>query len=37
MIADTDWDWGCHGDWTVPAGAEWETVVGYPPAPRAAA
>lgn len=31
IIRETDWEWGCHGDWTVPAGNEWETTVGYPP------
>ncbi|PPQ73607.1 hypothetical protein CVT24_008065 [Panaeolus cyanescens] len=30
-IAETDWIWECHGDWTVPAGPEWETVTGSPP------
>ncbi|KIO02534.1 hypothetical protein M404DRAFT_147468 [Pisolithus tinctorius Marx 270] len=33
-IRDTDWAWGCFGDWTVPPGPEWETVGGwYPPEP----
>lgn len=31
MIKTTDWDWGCHGDWEVPPGHEWNTTVGYPP------
>ncbi|KAF9480866.1 phosphoglycerate mutase-like protein [Pholiota conissans] len=30
-IADTDWNWDCHGDWIVPSGPEWETVTGQPP------
>ena len=33
MIKDTDWTWGCHGDWDVPEGDEWHTVDGYPPQP----
>ncbi|KAI6002024.1 phosphoglycerate mutase-like protein [Pisolithus albus] len=33
-IRDTDWTWGCFGNWTIPAGPEWETVGGqYPPKP----
>jgi hypothetical protein len=32
MIAETDWEWGCSGNWSVPADEAWETVVGYPPA-----
>ncbi|CAL1711173.1 unnamed protein product [Somion occarium] len=31
MIATTDWEWGCHGGWEVPAGPEWNTTTGYPP------
>lgn len=34
MIANTDWNWGCHGNWTVPEGDEWQTTVGYPPPPQ---
>jgi hypothetical protein len=34
MIKDTDWNWGCYGDWTVPEGDKWDTNVGYPPAPK---
>ena len=30
-IEETDWYWGCHGNWTVPPGTEWETVTGQPP------
>ncbi|KAH6919137.1 histidine phosphatase superfamily [Coprinopsis sp. MPI-PUGE-AT-0042] len=33
-IAKTSWDWGCHGDWTVPPGTDWETVTGDPPAQK---
>ncbi|TFK34874.1 histidine phosphatase superfamily [Crucibulum laeve] len=31
IIANTDWQWDCHGDWTVPEGTEWETVTGDAP------
>lgn len=30
-IRETDWSWGCHGDWTVPPGEAWNTTTGYPP------
>ena len=30
-IVETDWNWGCSGNWTVPPGTEWETVTGQPP------
>ncbi|KAG8886734.1 hypothetical protein FRB98_001035 [Tulasnella sp. 332] len=30
-ISDTDWNWDCHGDWTVPAGTGWNTTSGTPP------
>jgi hypothetical protein len=30
-IRDTDWEWECYGDWTVPPGTAWETVTGQPP------
>lgn len=33
-IAETDWDWDCHGEWDVPPGPEWETLNGSPPARR---
>ncbi|KAJ7869626.1 phosphoglycerate mutase-like protein, partial [Mycena leptocephala] len=29
IIAGTDWEWDCHGDWEIPEG--WETVTGEPP------
>ena len=36
-IRNTDWDWGCFGNWTLPLGSEWETTGGwYPPPPRPA-
>lgn len=25
---DTDWEWGCHGDWEVPSGPAWNTTTG---------
>ena len=31
IIGETDWNWGCFGNWTVPAGDEWHTVDGTPP------
>jgi hypothetical protein len=31
IIAETDWDWDCHGDWSVPEGDDWHTVTGSPP------
>jgi len=31
MSKNTDWEWGCHGDWDVPPGNEWNTTTGYPP------
>jgi len=31
IIADTDWEWGCHGNWTLPEGPAWNTTSGAPP------
>src|SRR6267142_4284784 len=31
IIAHTDWDWACNGDWKVPAGHEWNTTTGDVP------
>ncbi|KAH9483581.1 3-phytase A [Psilocybe cubensis] len=31
IIKEVDWLYDCHGDWTVPEGTEWETVIGSPP------
>jgi len=31
IIAHTDWDWACHGDWEVPAGHKWNTTTGDVP------
>ncbi|KDQ12411.1 hypothetical protein BOTBODRAFT_634204 [Botryobasidium botryosum FD-172 SS1] len=30
-INETDWDWACRGNWTVPPGAAWNTTTGEPP------
>ena len=32
LIAGSDWDWTCHGNWTVPKGDAWRTFTGDPPA-----
>ncbi|KAF8811998.1 phytase [Phlegmacium glaucopus] len=34
IIRNTDWEYDCHGDWTVPPGTEWETVTGDSPKPK---
>ncbi|KAI0791592.1 phosphoglycerate mutase-like protein [Irpex lacteus] len=34
QIKNTDWIWGCHGDWSVPEGDAWHTTDGYPPLPE---
>jgi len=34
IIRSTDWQYDCHGNWTVPSGMEWETVTGDPPKPK---
>ncbi|TFY59888.1 hypothetical protein EVJ58_g5495 [Rhodofomes roseus] len=31
IIQETDWEWGCHGDWEVPQGPAWNTTTGSPP------
>ncbi|KAG6902042.1 hypothetical protein C0995_005252 [Termitomyces sp. Mi166 len=31
LLAETDWDWACNGNWTVPEGPEWITTTGSPP------
>jgi len=31
IIANTDWDWACHGDWKIPAGHDWNTTTGDVP------
>lgn len=33
IIAETDWVYGCYGDWHVPPGTEWNTTTGSPPPP----
>ena len=32
LVHGSDWDWTCHGNWTVPEGDAWRTVTGDPPA-----
>ncbi|CCM02907.1 uncharacterized protein FIBRA_05021 [Fibroporia radiculosa] len=31
IIEETDWEYGCHGDWEIPAGPAWNTTTGSPP------
>ncbi|TDL20712.1 phosphoglycerate mutase-like protein [Rickenella mellea] len=31
MIAETDWNYDCYGDWEVPPGTAWNTTTGSPP------
>jgi len=31
IISETDWDWACNGNWTVPPGVAWNTTTGEPP------
>lgn len=31
IIGETDWEYECHGDWTVPPGTAWNTTRGAPP------
>jgi hypothetical protein len=31
IIANTDWDWACNGDWKIPAGHDWNTTTGDVP------
>ena len=33
IVAETDWEYDCHGDWTVPPGTAWNTTTGSPPKP----
>ncbi|EJD54727.1 phosphoglycerate mutase-like protein [Auricularia subglabra TFB-10046 SS5] len=33
IIAETDWNYDCHGKWDVPAGPAWNTTTGSPPKP----
>jgi hypothetical protein len=33
IIAQTDWHYDCHGNWTVPEGTQWNTTTGDPPKP----
>ncbi|PVG01496.1 phosphoglycerate mutase-like protein [Serendipita vermifera] len=32
LVEGSDWDWTCHGNWTVPEGDAWHTTTGDPPA-----
>jgi hypothetical protein len=32
LVETSDWDWTCHGNWTVPEGDAWHTTTGDPPA-----
>ncbi|KAH9927417.1 phosphoglycerate mutase-like protein [Epithele typhae] len=36
IVADTDWNWACHGDWAVPPGTVWNTTTGDAPKPASA-
>ncbi|TFK45691.1 phosphoglycerate mutase-like protein [Heliocybe sulcata] len=31
IIKETEWEWGCYGEWEVPAGTAWNTTTGEPP------
>jgi hypothetical protein len=31
LLESVDWDWACHGDWTIPEGDAWQTTTGDPP------
>lgn len=31
IVRNTDWEYDCHGNWTVPPGTEWETITGDTP------
>ncbi|EIW65115.1 phosphoglycerate mutase-like protein [Trametes versicolor FP-101664 SS1] len=33
IIGKTDWEWACHGEWSVPPGPAWNTTTGDAPAP----
>ncbi|OSD05745.1 phosphoglycerate mutase-like protein [Trametes coccinea BRFM310] len=33
IVAKTDWNWACHGDWQVPPGPAWNTTTGDAPEP----
>ena len=34
IIAQTDWNYICHGEWDVPEGPQWNTTTGDPPSAR---
>ncbi|PVG01497.1 phosphoglycerate mutase-like protein [Serendipita vermifera] len=31
LLEAVDWDWACHGDWSIPEGDAWQTTTGNPP------
>ncbi|KAG8816240.1 hypothetical protein FRC18_001111 [Serendipita sp. 400] len=31
LVEGSDWQWTCHGNWTVPEGDAWQTITGDPP------
>lgn len=31
LAGETDWEWGCYGDWEVEEGPNWTTTTGDPP------
>ena len=31
IIRNTDWEYDCYGNWTVPPGTDWETITGDTP------
>ncbi|KAI0638912.1 phosphoglycerate mutase-like protein [Trametes polyzona] len=33
IIGKTDWNWACHGNWSVPPGPAWNTTTGDAPEP----
>lgn len=33
IIGKTDWEWACHGEWSVPPGPAWNTTTGDAPEP----
>lgn len=35
LLLETDWEYDCFADWTVPEGDAWNTTIGSPPKPQA--
>lgn len=31
LVEGSDWEWACHGNWSVPEGDRWRTMTGDPP------